>query len=220
MVVLFPTMMTNINNNLPAGQKGMPPEALLPFMVVMLLIFGLIFVATPAVWVFFYGSRHVKATCEARDPVPCWTDKCPLPVLAMSLWLWFAVPILLLMPIAYRPAAPFFGEFITGAAGGLFYVSMAAIWAWGAWRLYRLDVRAWWVMLFAVVLFSLSAMMTYAHHDILEMYQLMGYPDSQIQQMKKTGFLTSNNMMWFTGCSIAPFLGFLVFVKKYLRPKQ
>src|SRR5262249_2782346 len=140
-----------------------------------------------AVWVFFYSSRHVKATCEARDPVPRWTDACPLPVLTMSLWLGFGAPPLALMPVAYHGVVPCFGIFLIGAPGGLIYLLMAAIWAWSAWRLYHLDVRAWWLMLLVLVLFAVSSVVTYTHHDILEVYRLMGFPDAQIQQLQKSG---------------------------------
>ena len=37
-------------------------------MVGMFLVLGVVFVIVPAVWTFFYNSRHVKATCETRDP--------------------------------------------------------------------------------------------------------------------------------------------------------
>lgn len=216
MVVIFPKLLANINNAMPAGQQQVPPAVMVSIMVVTFLIIGFIFILIPAVWVFFYGSRHVKATCEARDPVPRWTDACPLPVLAVSLWLWFGVPMLVVMPLAYHGVVPFFGVFITGALGGFFYLLLAAIWAWAAWRLYRLDVRAWWVLLLALVLFSVSSVLTYMHHDIAEMYQLMGYPDAQIEQMQKSGLLMGKNMAWLTVCSMVPFLGYLLFVKKYL----
>ena len=199
------------------GPHPLPETARLVITVVALIFMALVFVALPGSLVLFYGSRQVKATCEARDPVPRWTDACPLPVLAMSLWLWFAVPMFVMMPVAYHGVAPFFGTFLTGVPGGLFYLFMAVIWAWAAWRLYRLDVRAWWVLLVALVLFSVSGLLTYAHHDIVEMYRLMGYPEAQIEQIQKSGLLAGNHMAWLTGCSMVPFLGYLLFVKKYLR---
>src|SRR5436190_1347170 len=109
MMVVFPRLLANINSNMPAGQKGISPAAMVPIMVITCLILGFMFILIPAVWVFFYGNRHVKATCEARDPVPGWTDACPLPVLAVSLWLWFSVPMLMLIPMLYQGVAPFFG---------------------------------------------------------------------------------------------------------------
>jgi hypothetical protein len=220
MVVIMPKVLANISSNMPSNQPGLSPAALDSVMMVSCLVVGFIFILIPAVWVFFYGSRHVKATCEARDPVPRWTDACPLPVLALSLWLWVGVPMLALMPLAYHVVAPFFGGFLTGAFGGLFYLVMAAVWAWAAWRLYRLDVRAWWVMLAALLLFCVSSLLTYMNHDILEMYQLMGYPEAQIKQMQNIGFLTGNRTAWLTCCSMVPFLGYLIFVKKYLRTEN
>ena len=53
--------------------------------------------------------------------------------------------------------------------------------------------------------------MTYARHDIIELYQLMGYPQAQIDQIQKTGLLTGNHTTWFMACSMLPFLGYLLF---------
>ena len=65
-----------------------------------------------------------------------------------------------------------------------------------------------------------SAVLTYARHDIVEMYQLMGYPKTEIEQMQKTGLLTGNRMAWMIVFSMVPFLGYILFIKKYLRHKS
>jgi hypothetical protein len=218
-LVILPMVLKSINDNLPTGQQRIPPSAVDAMVVITILILGFLFILIPAVWVFFYGSRHVKATCEARDTVPRWTDACPLPVLAMSLWLWLSVPMLVLMPVAYHGVAPFFGIFLSGAPGALFYLSMSAAWGWAGWRLYRLDVRAWWVLLVTLVLFSMSSLVTYSHQNLTDMYQLMGYPEAQIEQIQKSGLMTGNRLSWLVGCSMVPFLSYLLFIKKYLRPK-
>lgn len=85
-----------------AQPAGAPPLAEAAQTVAMILIGGMVFViyvVLPGVWFLFYRSPHVKATCEAHDPVPRWTDACPLPVLTVSLWLALGVPMLLLMPV-------------------------------------------------------------------------------------------------------------------------
>src|SRR5262249_54147980 len=48
-------------------------------------LFVVLDVVLPAAFVLFYGSPHVKATCERRDPNVPWTDRCPAPVLAAAL---------------------------------------------------------------------------------------------------------------------------------------
>ena len=51
-----------------AGHPPTPSPTMGMVMVFMSLVFGVLFAILPAVWTFFYSSRHVKATCETRDP--------------------------------------------------------------------------------------------------------------------------------------------------------
>ena len=221
MTVVMPLFMSKVFTNLPpnakTGQPAMPPGAITGMVIFMTLFFLVFFVLVPAVWVFFYQSRHVKATCEARDPVTRWTDACPLPVLAFCLWTWAAVPMMLVMALTGLAVMPCFGVFVSGLPGALFCLIVAAIWSVAGWWLYRLDARGWWLILVAMVLFMVSALLTYAHHDISELYQLQGLPQAQIDQMQKMGLFTSNRLGWLTALCSLPFLGYLLFIKKYLR---
>jgi hypothetical protein len=221
MTAVIPFVMSKAMANLPpnakTGQPAMPPGAITGMVIGMTIFFFVFFVLVPAVWTFFYNSRHVKTTCEARDPVTRWTDACPLPVLGFCLWTWFAVPMMLIMSLTGLAVMPCFGVFVSGLPGALFCLIIAAIWGMAGWWLYRLDARGWWLILVAMVLFMVSALMTYAHHDILEMYQLQGLPQAQIDQMQKMGLFTGNRMSWFTALCSLPFLGYLLFIKKYLR---
>lgn len=204
--------------NLPAqpGQPALPPEAVTIMTIVMMVFSSIFFVLLPAIWVFFYRSPHVKATCEMRDPVQRWTDACPLPVLALCLWLSFGVPCMLLMPVLYHGVVPFFGVLLTGVPGSLYYMAAAALWAYCAWRLYKLDVRGWWLILIAMLLYTVSSVMTFARHDVVEMYHAMGYTQAQIDQVQKAGVFTGNSMIWMMLIFMVPFLGYILFVKKFL----
>ena len=221
MTAVMPFFMAKVFANLPpnakTGQPAMPPGAITGMVIGMTIFFFVFFVLVPAVWTFFYHSRHVKATCEARDPATRWTDACPLPVLAFCLWTWFAVPMMLVMSLTGLAVMPCFGMFVSGLPGALFCLVVAAIWGVAGWWLYRLDARGWWLILIATVLFMVSALLTYAHHDIIELYQLQGLPQAQIDQMQKTGLFTGHRMSWLTALCSLPFLGYLFFIKKYLR---
>lgn len=210
----------NLPPNAKTGQPLIQPAVITGIIVGMVIFFVLFFVLLPTIWIFFYGSRHVKATCEARDPVVRWTDGCPLPVLGFCLWLLFSVPILLIMSMAGHSVMPFFGIFLTSLPSTLLYVLMAGLWAYAAWLLYKLDVRGWWLILIALLVFMVSQVLTYAHHDIIEMYQLMGYPQAEINQIQKMGLLTGNRMSWIISLCSLPFLGYLLFIKKYLSGKK
>ena len=206
--------------NLPSGGTGdhpaVPAAVMTGIMVGVFAVVGIIYVILPAVWTFFYSSRHVKATCEARDPVMRWTDACPLPVLAVCLWLAVSIPMMVLTPLVGHGVMPFFGMFLTGVPGTLFCLGVAAIWGYAAWSLYRLERRGWWLILIAFCVFMASGILTFAHHDILEMYRLMGYPEVQIEQIQKTGLLAGNRMAWLMVFFALPFLGYLLFIKRYL----
>ena len=86
--------------------------------------------------------------------------------------------------------------------------------------MYKLDARGWWLILFAMIVFRVSTVLTYARHDVIEIYQLMGYPQAQIDQIQKSGLLTGNRMAWIMVFSMLPFLGYILFVKQYLRDKS
>jgi len=217
---LVPKMMSNLSSSGTSDHPAMPGAAIAGVMIVMFLVYGVFFVILPAVWTFFYSSRHVKATCEARDPVMRWTDACPLPVLGLCLWTAFSVPMMLIMPFAGHCVMPFFGTFLTGVPGALLCLAVAAIWSYAAWLLYKLDVRGWWLILIALCVFMVSALVTFARHDMMEMYRLMNYPAAQIEQMQKTGLLTGNRMGWLMSFSVLPFLGYLLCIKKFLSRKS
>ena len=221
MTAVAPFVMAKAFANLPSdartGQPAMPPAAITAMVIGMTIFFFVFSVLVPAVWTFFYNSRHVKATCEVRDPVTRWTDACPLPVLAFCLWTWFAVPMMLVMSLTGLAVMPCFGVFISGLTGSLVCLAIAAVWGWAGWWLYRLDARGWWLILIATVLFMVSALLTYTQHDISEIYRLQGLPQAQIDQIQKMGLFTGNRMGWFTVLCSLPFLGYLLFIKKYLR---
>ena len=82
-----------------------------------LAVFGVFLVILPAVLVFFYRSRHVRATCEAHSPGPDWTEACPLSVLTLALWLLVGALFMFASPVAIRGAIPFFGRILSGGIG-------------------------------------------------------------------------------------------------------
>ena len=220
MMLILPKIMANLPSGGTSDQPAMPAAALGAVMLITGLIFGVFFVIVPAVWTFFYNSRHVKATCLVRDPVTRWTDACPLPVLGMCLWLAFSVPMMLIMPIAGRGVMPFFGVFLSGVPGSILCLVVAAVWAYSAWSLYKLQRQGWWLILIAMCVFIVSALLTYARHDVMEMYRLAGYPEAQLQQIQKFGWLSGNRMMWLMAFSMLPFLSYLLLIRRFLFRKS
>ena len=214
---MVPQMLQGMTENSTPERPPLPSGAVGMVMFLSFLVLGFVFILLPAAWVFFYRSPHVKATCEARDPVTRWTDACPLPVLGLSLWLAISVPMILMMPLVGHGVLPFFGAFLHGLPGDLLAIVIAAIWGYAAWSLYHLDKRGWWLIFVALILFSASSLITFARHDMTEMYRLMDYPQAHIDQIEKTGLLKGNTMVWLMFGWMLPFFGYLLYVKRFLR---
>ncbi len=202
---------------LPKMLEGLPPEARTLVFLVPAILWLIIFIVVPGVLVIFYQSGHVKATCEARDPVARWTDACPLPVLAVSIWLGFGAVTMLAMPLAYKAVLPFFGVLLTGLPGTLAFLLLTALWACLAWAWYQLKPMAWWITLALLLVFAVSNVITFAQIDFIEMYRLMGYPPEQIAMIERYNFLTSKTMVWASSGFMLPMIGYLIWVKRFFR---
>jgi hypothetical protein len=205
-----------LNAPQPQGQ-ALPESARLVVMIASMLFMGIFFIAVPGVLVFFYQSRHVKATCESRDPLPSWTDACPLPVLGLSLWLGFGAVTILALPLSTHGVLPVFGRLISGFGGCMGALGLAALWGYSAWAVYRLRAVGWWIVLISLCVMAASAWVTFAQIDLPEMYRVMGYPERQIEMMKQFSFMQGHGMAYFSVAGAIPMLGFLLFVKRYFR---
>jgi hypothetical protein len=212
LAVCLPQMMGSIGTSVPSGTPPPPTGAIVGITMVFTSIFMVII---PGVWVLFYQSRNVKVTCEVENPEESWTDRCPLPVIAICAWMASAVPSMVLMSLGYKGAIPFFGTFLVGAAGTVAYLVIAAAWSYSAWAMYHLRWSGWWVLVVSLILFSVSAFITYTRHDVSELYELMGYPAEQIAQMKKFTFMKGQTMAWLSGGGALLPLAYLLFVRKY-----
>jgi hypothetical protein len=196
---------------------SMPTEARTIVMAVSMVFMSILFIVIPGVLVAFYRSPHVRATCEARDPLPRWTDVCPLPVLGLSLWLAFGALTLLTLPLSTRGVLPLFGVLLSGSFGSLACVMLAAVWGYCAWGTYRLRPVAWWIVLVTVCVFTASAIITFSRVDLMEVYRLMGYPEHQLELMGQYSFMQGKAMVYFSVAAAIPMVVFLAFVKRYFR---
>jgi len=190
-------------------------EAKTVALVVAMGILIIMFVFLPLVLVFFYQNKNVKATCENRDPVIRWTDNCPLPVLALSIWLGFDALALLAVAAGYRATVPFFGILFSGLPGTLIYLFLTALWTYLAWAFYRLKSSAWWSLVVVLVLVAASNIITFTQIDLMELYRQMGYPKEQIEQMQKLNFINSTTMVWWSIWFLPPIFGYLIWIKRF-----
>ena len=209
MLVFMPDMYDQM------AQRGqMPKEMAVIMKYVMLGFMAVVYVIMPGALVLFYGSRNVKATCEFRDPRVRWTDKCPLPVLAVSLMYGFGAGSMLLMGF-YGWAIPFFGCILTGMAGaGVALVSMLLL-GYVAWGTYRLSIKAWWCAVLWTIAWATSTGITFSRVSLWDFYEKMNIPEQQLEIMKQYGMPQYSTMALFSGVWVVGFLGYLLYTRRY-----
>jgi len=221
MAIIMPMILANVPAVAAAPGQSAPPTAAFMgiFMVIMFGFLGFFFILLPGIWTFFYYSPHVKATVEARNPNPSWTDRCPLPVLALSLWMWLCVPWMLVMPLTGMWVMPLFGMLLTGYPAGVVCLLFAAIMAVVGWLTYRVDIRGWWTIVIFMILACISGIITFSLHNMIEIYQLMHYPQAQIDQLQKLGLFNGHAFVWVMILTMVPVFGYLLFVRRYFVAK-
>jgi hypothetical protein len=199
---------------MPGAQEGTQT-----FVIGCLAVFwGLFFVLLPLAFVLFYGSRNVRATCEARDPRPRWTDRCPAPVLALALMSAFAA--LSFVAYSVHPAFPVLGRVWTGAPGTVVFLVFAVLEAWIAWGLYRLRPAAWWGRLGLWLVSGGSAAFTfYRGVDWRQVLRASGQPDNPMTLRMLNGLFEGPYFLTLMAVVGVAFLGYLLWVKRYFVPR-
>ncbi len=200
--------------------KHMDRDTQMPRMAVTIMkfvMFGfmtVIYVIIPAAFVLFYGRKNVKATCDFRDPQVRWTDKCPLPVLAVS-FIFASWAFWMLFAGIYRWTIPFFGFILSGIAGALAALIAILLYLYVAWGIYKLRIKAWWCSVLLTIAWTLSVVITFSRVSIWDFYEKMDFPQQQLDLMKESGILQSSTVVLFSGLWFLGLLGYLVYIRRY-----
>lgn len=139
-----------------AATSGQPvpsaPEGMATFMMVFMIAFTLLLgVGLPLPFVLFYRSKHVKATCEWRDPVARWTDARPTPVLVAGMLMFMAG-----MMVAQQTAGNIFyiGVVVPGIAGKVGGAILTLAFVAAGTGLMMKRTWGWWVSIAMLILQS------------------------------------------------------------------
>jgi len=207
----------------PAVIRGLGADSDLPqemALFVILVTFGviaLLYVVLPALFVLFYRSPHVAATCRTRYPDPQWIDACPRRLLTlMVVWVLLAVSALL-MP-TYNFLFPFFGIVVTGAAGAVLWALVLALCVALAIGTCKRALWTWWGGLALTLFFTLSSTLVVLRFDLSEIMGLMKLPEDQIAMMDTLPMLDGWVMALGTVCVWGTFIVYLMTLRRYFAP--
>ena len=189
---------------------------ILNFSVVVLV---LLLVILPLASVVFYGLKGVRATCERRNPSPCWTDRCPLPLLAMS-FISILGGLSIVAGSTTHYAVFLFGHVVSGIPGALVIAAISAASIYIGWGAYTRRIRAWWGAYALVLLISSSMMLTFAELDMAEFYAHMGYTSEQVESLQEFRPVNPALLTFLSGVWGIMACAFLVWVRGCFCPEK
>ena len=184
-------------------------------LIIVVLAFFLVLV--PIAFVVFYSRKDVAETCRHRDPVERWTDRTPLPVLGASVALCTGAVYMLVTGIT-TPLFPFFGRYFTGIPAAACLVALAALDAYLAIALFRLQSTGWWIAILAAPVRMVSMVLTFSRADMMRAYSKMGMSEAQLQMLNSNPMFRSHVLLWWGLISMLLFFGYLLWLKRYFKP--
>jgi len=210
MLVFMPDMYAKM------GESGQVPQNVVSAMkIVMSSIMVVFLFVIPGVFVLFYGSKNVKATCEFRDSNIRWTDKCPLPVLGLTLLLSYSALFAFWGSFGCYKGIPFFGIIISGNLGTVMYLSISILLGFLARGVYHLKLKSFWGSVALFLLGGISTFVTSYNVNIFEFYKCMDISPQSMELMKTLDLPSNFHMALYSGLWFAVIVGYILYTKKY-----
>ncbi len=211
---VMPRILDTIAQNSP---QPIQPGAMVVVKVVAMGVIFFMYIVIPGALFLFYRSPHVKRTCELRDPVERWTDRCPLPVLAMCLLMGLG-SVAVLGLLGGSRGFPFFGTVVTGGSRLLLMLLFAALFLYLARGFYLLRIPAWWLALALLVVGLASNLVTFWGTNMGDTYLKMGI-DPRAAALAGQ-FSSTPAFKWLTLIWTVPWLLWVLYVRRYFGPRK
>ncbi|HVZ65341.1 MAG TPA: hypothetical protein VG936_12280 [Lacunisphaera sp.] len=213
LVFVVPTLST-MERAMQNQARPLPPAAVVVAKVVTVMTIVVFYILLPGTLVLFYRSRHVKQTCETRDPIARWTDRCPLPVLAMVLLQAFGGAYILTM-FRIGAALPFAGTLVTGWPARLIWYVFGTFSLWAAWGFYRLKPVAWRVYTVGILLFGTSSLVSLLRVDLLDYYRAIGFPEAQIERLAASPVFHGHSLVGMSSLCLLGVAAYLFYLRRF-----
>lgn len=187
----------------------------LAVVLIMLVALALSYLVVPGLLIWFYRSRNVRLTFEAKDPKTYGVKRFPIPVLVLcSLYLFYIVVLHIL--IFFNGIFPLFGVWLVDLQGILLLDILIACLACLIWGTFRLRTWAWWGSLIYFGLLTFSSILTLCRCSLSDILSRMKFAPTEmeaLQGLPLQGWL----MAAFIGILLLLTLGLIILSKRYFR---
>ncbi len=198
-------------------QGGIPSEARHTAVVLVNAIMGFIMVFMPAVFLFFYSRKSVKATClsHSAGEVPAAarpSSKAPVPLIILAILQGLSV--FAIFGLLMVRATIVFGAVVRGPMAFLLVLAYSCLGGCAAWLIYRRRFIGWTIALCGDAFWTASIAATFALRGDLRIYRELGLSEQQLRTYQQ--FPQLAKVTW--GVSLLLMMARLVFIlytKKY-----
>lgn len=204
--------------NVVADSGLLSPSAALTVLALTVGFIALLQLVFPVGLIAFYGSRSVAATCERMNPESCWTDRTPLPLLALSVVCSVGC-FLVVFSATTNYTVFFFGRVLSGWPGVLITGFISIVCGYVGWGAYARKMHAWWGAYAMIVIISASMMLTFSEMDMESMYAHMNYTVEQIEQLQQSRLFSPTTLVCIICVWGVVASSYLVWVRDLFRPE-
>jgi hypothetical protein len=144
------------------------------FLAAGVVLIVLLYVVLPGVLVWFYQQERLRIALTHLDPRERWTDRCPAPVLGLSLGLGFGA--IACLAALLQPSLSLFGSTLTGTAAAAVIIASAAGMAALAFATYRMSPAGWWGTLALTIALTVISIDVALRFDPGDLWRSFGIP--------------------------------------------
>ena len=214
--VAMRSALAQAQHNAPGPSPALSTGIMAVILTIIIIFAAVFLILVPIAFIIFYSRQDVAETCRHRDPVERWTDRTPLPVLGASVVLAIGATYLLLVG-ATTPLFPFFGRYLTGIPAAVCFLVTAALDAYIAVTLFRLQSIGWWIAMVTVPIRLLSMALTYARADMMQAYSKIGMSDAQLKVLNSNPMFRGHIFLWWGLTSMVVLFSYLLWLKRYFK---
>ncbi len=173
----------------PPGQPPVPTGVFRFGMIFAILFMGFFIVVLPAAAVWFFHHARVKEMLEFFDPRTRWTDRCPIPALALPVTLTIIGATQLLSLGGVGQGMPsgfaFFGTLHFGILAVIEKMIVTAIAFLLVRATYRLRPGGWLGTMILQLVWGISYALTMATGNLVRLYESAGLRQDQLQMLQR-----------------------------------
>ncbi len=172
-IVMFPVTRDTL-----ADIPNFPREFLGWMLAVGIAVSAVFMVGLPTLIFWLTRSEAADQTLRHFDPVERWTDRCPLKILGLSMTLYLAAALFGFS--ATYMMFPIGGVLLKGMPAIVVSLAIAGVLALSGYRVYRCQLRGWWLGLAGIVVPALLMIPSMLRVPLADIYRSFGTPEEQI----------------------------------------